>query len=288
MDQNRFLVTMQFNEEDLLPIFLRHYSQYFKPENIYILDHGSSKNLIPSGFNRIYIPREKKFSEMDRNALVKNICNGLLGYYDYGMYADCDELINLENVDNSIFQNSSVLYVAGFECTKLKIDGENRLIGLPTPSECKPLIFNKLPSWGLGFHNCQVENPLEELTIPMIHIRFLDRQIAEKKALQKMQMQSDMLDKEREIGINDHWSRAKEDVLTFFNHITYLAGEKKVFDKFSPLKRDELFEQVVMKKTLYTAPKFGYVFKGGYIEQSHLYDLTDLFPLMSQNYPELT
>jgi hypothetical protein len=225
---------------------------------------------------------------MDRNTLIKNICNGLLGYYDYGMYADCDELINLENVDNSSFKNSSVLYVAGFECTKLKIDGETRLIGLPTPSECKPLIFNKLPEWGLGFHNCRVENPLEELTIPMIHTRFLDRKIAEKKALQKIQSQSDMLDKERDIGINDHWKKAKEDVLSFFNHISSLAGEKKVFDKFAPLKRDELFEKIVLKKTLYIAPKVNYVFKGDYLGQSHIYDLTDLFPLICQNNPEVT
>ena len=47
MNQNRFIVTMQFNEKACLPIFLKHYTQYFRPENIYIIDHGSSENLAP-------------------------------------------------------------------------------------------------------------------------------------------------------------------------------------------------------------------------------------------------
>ena len=99
-----FLLTMQYNEDIHLSIFLRHYSRFFKPENIYVIDHGSIKNNVPNEYNRIYVPRHKPFSETDRLSLIKGICHGLLPYYDYGVYADCDELINLQGVDSSIFQ----------------------------------------------------------------------------------------------------------------------------------------------------------------------------------------
>ena len=46
---NRFLLTMQYDESLILPIFLKHYSHYFPAENIFVIDHGSQVNLIPEG-----------------------------------------------------------------------------------------------------------------------------------------------------------------------------------------------------------------------------------------------
>jgi hypothetical protein len=148
----KFLLTMQYEEKFLLPIFIKHYSQYFPLNCIYVIDHGSSENFAPEGINRIYIPRDRNFSERDRLQLVSNIAHGLLRYYDYGVYADCDELIALSYLNESEFTNNSVVYVCGFDCYLEELSGKKRILGLVNPVICKPLIFRETPNWNQGFH----------------------------------------------------------------------------------------------------------------------------------------
>jgi hypothetical protein len=161
---NRFLLTMQYDESLMLPIFLKHYSQYFPAENIFVIDHGSKVSLIPEGFNRIYVPRDRPFSENARLDLIQKITQGLLNYYDLGVYADCDELISFLDVDFDSLADT-VTYVAGFE---VFLNKSSQIIGALNPLECKPLIFKKTPTWSLGFHSSNAKPSI--LSIPMAHI----------------------------------------------------------------------------------------------------------------------
>jgi hypothetical protein len=279
IDTKRFLVTMQFNEEVFLPIFLKHYSQYFLPENIYIIDHGSQKNIIPSNFNRIFIPRDKDFSEKDRLSLVQNLCNGLLNYYDYGVYADCDELICLENVDGKIFQLASEIYVAGFECSYITLDGRSYLIGIHSPDECKPLIFNKTPSWILGFHSSLNQDPPSQIDIPMAHIKFLDQQEATRRAEIREGLHPSIVEIERNSGVAGHWRNGLDENNNFYKQISLAKTGVQALEKFSPINRDDFFtKDMLLRSTLYVQPKYRFTRKGSYRDFSTLIDLSEHFP----------
>lgn len=80
----KFLLTMQHEEHFMLQVFLDHYTRYFPEECIYIIDHGSRVQTTHSRVNRIFVPRDKPFSELDRLTLVKSIASGLLRYFDWG------------------------------------------------------------------------------------------------------------------------------------------------------------------------------------------------------------
>src|SRR3954451_2480512 len=78
-----FLLTMQYEEKVMLPIFLSHYARYFPKSGTYVLDHGSTENHVPEGVNRIWVPRDRPFSEQRRRAAVSYIVASLLQHYDW-------------------------------------------------------------------------------------------------------------------------------------------------------------------------------------------------------------
>lgn len=279
MNNQRFLVTMQYNERTFLPIFIEHYSKYFSPENIYIVDHGSSENLIPTKFNRIFIPRRNQFSELDRLSFVSSICHGLLAYYDYGVYADCDELICLDGVDINIFERSTVIYVAGFECTKILLNNKEVLVGVNSPDECKPLIFKTLPNWVVGFHGA-TEPPLEELTIPMAHIKYLSEAEALERANIRIDVHRNMNLDEKQNGVDGHWLKSKSDAVDFYLQINKITSNRNKLDTFTAIKRSDFFNQRIKQSTLYVKPTYTYIRKGTYRDFSSPVDLSKFFPTL--------
>jgi len=217
---SKFLLTMQYEEDFLLPIFLRHYSKYFSPQNIFVIDHGSDRNLIPPGFNRIFIPRDRPFSEEARLLLVRNVTQGLLNYYDFGVYADCDELIALDQFDAAVLQTQPEIYVAGFDVFQREGPEAKKLLGFLSPVECKPLIFSRTPLWSLGFHSSASCAP-GVLTIPMAHIRYLDKERARSRLLKRKSVYENHMNKaEKSTGnIAFFWSIGEQRLEEFYAHV---------------------------------------------------------------------
>lgn len=216
---NRFLLTMQYEEDFLLPIFLQHYNKYFPRENIFIVDHGSRDNLVPAGYNRIYVPRTRGFSEQARQHLIRNLTQGLLKYYDYGVFADCDELIALDNFDETIFKTQPEVYVAGFEVFWRIGQRAKSLSGLINPSECKPLIFTRMPLWSMGFHSSASCTP-NVLTVPMAHIRFLHKEEATTRLSNRKTIYEHMNAEEKRGGeLATHWATGNQNLQDFHLHV---------------------------------------------------------------------
>jgi len=268
---------MQYEEKFLLPLFIKHYSQFFPLDCIYVIDHGSSQNFVPDGVNRIYIPRDRDFSEVDRLSLIKNIADGLLKYYDYGAYTDCDEFIALNYFDEKSLSDCPVAYVCGFDCFPEVVDGKERILGLVNPEMCKPLIFKELPNWNYGFHLSAIHHPSLELSIPMAHVRYLfTSQISQRVNIRKM-VYSSLVSKERAIGFDAHWDAGEKALSKFFEYLTMLADKNPQISSFNTFERGQLFNKQTIG--IYAARSV-FTSKGGYEIFEERFDLTDFFPVL--------
>jgi hypothetical protein len=259
----------------MLPFFLRHYSQYFRAENIFIIDHGSRVNLIPEGFNRIYVPRDRPFSEVARLDLVQKITQGLLNYYDFGIYADCDELIALQGVNFTSLADE-VTYVAGFE---VFLNKSNQIIGALNPHECKPLIFKKMPNWSYGFHSSNAKPSI--LNIPMAHIRYFDRDLSRDRLLERRMVHMNMDVVEASRGIAVHWGDGDKDLNDFYSYIDSHQANISVAKPFSGIEWNKVFN-ISTSKGLYVQSEPQFHAKGDYkIFDGEFYNLTKFFPALT-------
>lgn len=228
---------MQYNEEHILPVFLKHYSKYFDKKDIYIIDHGSTIEFDYTGYNVIRVPRDKPFCEQSRLELINNLTTGLLNYYDYGVYADCDELICLDYFSETFDQ--PVHYVVGFDVFKKN----DRLYGILDSFRCKPLIFNRPIDWQLGFHGCQYE-PESALSIPMAHIRYLDENLREERLNLRTYIRENMDKIEKSLGSNHHWTDNEDynnfkDVVNNFDNQTITKFDYAPSNVFiKPISKD--------------------------------------------------
>jgi hypothetical protein len=268
---NRFLLTMQYDESLILPIFLKHYSHYFSAENIFVIDHGSKVNLIPEGVNRIYVPRDRPFSEIARLDLIQKITQGLLSYYDLGVYADCDELISFRDVDFDSL-TSTVTYVAGFEVFLSK---SSQIIGVLNPLECKPLIFKKTPAWSLGFHSSNAKP--STLRIPMAHIRYFDKELSRDRLIGRMAVHSNMDKAEGSKGIDAHWGDGDRELNEFYSYVDSNNANISKAKSFGDIQWNEVFNMSA-PKGLYVQAEPRFHAKGDYkIFGGQFYNLTNFF-----------
>ena len=236
---SKFLLTMQYEEDIFLPIYLRHYLKYFSPENIFVIDHGSSRNIVPQGINRIYIPRDRPFSEKSRLELIKNISQGLLEYYDFGLYTDCDELISLEGISDQALMGNEITYVAGFEVFAAKTENGSRLLGLINPNECKPLIFNQIPAWTAVFH-CSGAIPIT-LSIPLAHIRYLDPAIARDRLKSRQKVYETLHAYEKGLMVDYHWSLGEQELNNFYQFLSTINWSQARLMTFQSVEFAQLF-----------------------------------------------
>jgi len=274
----KFLLTMQYEEKFLLPFFIKHYSQFFPLNFIYVIDHGSSENFIPDGVNRIYIPRDRDFSEIDRMMLIKNIADGLLKYYDYGVYADCDEFIALDYFDERELSNYPVSYVCGFDCFSGVIDGAAKVYGLINPVMCKPLIFKEVPNWNSGFHFSDGHPPSLELSIPMAHVRYLFKSEISRRVNIRKTVYSSLAPREKAAGFDLHWSAGEKAASDFFEYLDRLIEKNPQISSFHNFKRNQLFNEH-FTTGVYTSRSV-FMGKGGYELFEERFDLTDFFPAL--------
>jgi hypothetical protein len=91
--RSRALITMVSNEPVFLPIWLRYYSRYFAPADIYVLDHDSPKETMSGGgFVRIPVDHET----VDHRWMVSTIedlQHELQERYDVVLVTDVDEIV---------------------------------------------------------------------------------------------------------------------------------------------------------------------------------------------------
>lgn len=274
---NTFIITMQYNESLLLPRFLEHYSGFLGARNIYVIDHGSTlaapASLAADGrYNRVYVPRDRPFSEVSRTRLIANFASGLLEYYDAGIYADCDELIDLGSLDALDLDRSPVAYVAGFDVFYRQTPRGRRLHGLPNAFECKPLIFTRVPNWLLGFHGS--EHAPGELVLPMAHVKYLFAEESIRRLSERASVYGAMDGDERDHGIASHWKAGSAEYENFRQAVDSCAQANVDVVKFAPLDPGSFFvSEEVQGGRVFRPGRRGY-------NTGFVFDLSDHFPAL--------
>lgn len=91
--RTRAVLTLVRNEHVFLPIWLRYYRKFFKPEDMYILDHQSTDGSTEGcDFVRIRVPQETFGTAWQRD-LIQRHQHELSDRYDVVLYTDVDEIV---------------------------------------------------------------------------------------------------------------------------------------------------------------------------------------------------
>jgi hypothetical protein len=91
--RTRALITIVHNEPVFLPIWLRYYSRFFAPEDIFVLDNDSAPGTLPeAGFVRIPASHDT----VDHTWMVRTVerlQHELIERYDMVLVTDVDEIV---------------------------------------------------------------------------------------------------------------------------------------------------------------------------------------------------
>ena len=182
---SRALLTMVYNERIFLPIWLRYYSRFFAPEDIYVIDHATTDGSTDAGgFVRIPVEHPSD-DDYWRVEVVEREQRELLDRYDVVLATDVDEIVapdpRVATLGDYIDEfDREFVNCVGYELLHMKRSEppfdpslrvlEQRSHWFRNPGYDKPLLAKVPISWGPGFH-IRVDGRIErDPGLRMIHL----------------------------------------------------------------------------------------------------------------------
>lgn len=199
------------DEPVFLPVWLKHYSKFFEPQNIHIINHESS----PENFEHIQrLQKEYGFVlqnvynkiSFDHKWLCKVVAtyqHWLLNSYDWVLFCEADEIVTPKDGDLKAYIDNmerSCITTTGWEIVQKEEDpawnpaepiiNKQRTFWTKFDQFNKPLLSRRPLEWTTGFHGA-IENlngHYFDLNIPrddnllLIHLHRIDFDYAFEKA----------------------------------------------------------------------------------------------------------
>lgn len=190
--QSSALLTMVRDESVFFPIWLRYYSRYFAPEDIHVLDHGTTDGSTAlGGFERVPVEHET----VDHAWMVERMeaeQRRLLERYDVVLTVDADEIVAPDPERGTLGE-----YLAGFEEEFVNCLGyeilhlrdrepsfrpdrpvlEQRCHWFAADGYDKPALATAPTSWKVGFHGLSDGRLNLDPDLRLIHLHRMDYDI---------------------------------------------------------------------------------------------------------------
>jgi hypothetical protein len=191
-DGRRAVLTMVHNEAAFLPIWLRYYSRFFDPDDIYVIDHDSSDGSTDrDGFVRIPVSHES----VDRIWMVRTVeahQHELLDRYDAVLVTDVDEIVAprpecgtlgdyIDALDEEFVNclGYEVIHMvdreAPFDPSRPVLD--QRGYWFPNAAYNKPALTSEPCRWEPGFHGRADGRKQVDPDLLMVHLHRMDYEI---------------------------------------------------------------------------------------------------------------
>lgn len=232
------IYTVQHNEQFYLPKWIKYYSKHFEPENMHILAHNCSGQVMKTlekaekmGINVEYINTDDIFNHDWLTGLVHQRQKLLLEKYKYVVYTDCDEFIVPRNCTLKEFLDNAdqlAYRCLGYDAILDKV--------FPNPRFFDKTLITSIPlTYEHGYHSSIPEFPVNQ-DLLLFHIHRMDYDEAwernqrlaqekwDKKALDQGQsIQNQLKDKEA----FDKWFYDNQDKLEYSELYSKLVRELK-------------------------------------------------------------
>lgn len=207
------VLTMVYDDEIFLKIWLSYWSRFLPRENLYVLIHGDYEAYenLAEGCNTIRIPRPEVHgrTEIKRWEMIARISSGLTSMFGKVIYTDVDEIIALDPKQGSdLVEHILGLHdpiVAPYGCDvvdPVELDlppfDEARLILEQRPyvasnaHYAKPCIIGKPVEWCSGGHYCKERNVTLSDDLFLFHLRLFDRRVYTQRAAKRIAMVTDV------------------------------------------------------------------------------------------------
>ena len=187
------VVTMVYNEADMLKLWLRYYGGQVGLQNCFVIDHGSDDGstaaIAPA--NRLRIPRSP-LEEGARARFVSGFCSSLLTWYGAVIYCDVDEMLVADParyaglLDFAASTPHAVVTTFGLNVLhrlhhEVQLDAARAILPQRAwtffmSSMCKPLLLRRPVVWHPGFHSADAAVVFDGLF--NFHLSYVDLDMA--------------------------------------------------------------------------------------------------------------
>ena len=249
---------MVYNEKVFLPIWLQHYGTALGYENLFVIDDGSNDGST-ADCRIVNLLRKKRapLDEHDRALLIGLLHEQLLGFYDWVIYVDCDELIVVDPVvGQSLIEYLETCSRKSINAIGLNIVHDRQREGdldvnkpllvqrrfvQPSSRFSKPAISSVPTRWDPGFHSSNQPRNLDHKLI-LFHLRSVDVKLSEERLKVRNQMQFSKRVLNKKLSFQFRWNREKL-AEEFFSY------PREQFDSAGPLEMASLLNSIDDNKT---------------------------------------
>jgi hypothetical protein len=241
--QRSAVLTIARNEAVFLPIWLGYYSRFFAPEDIYVLDHGTTDGSTDvGGFVRIPVEHDTVDNTWMRARVQSQQCE-LLESYDVVLTVDSDEIVSPDPDWGTLEE-----YLAGFQeefvtCLGYEVihlpDREPPLdLSRPVLEQRghwfvaagydKPAVATAPTPWAMGFHGRTDGEIAIDPDLRLIHLHRMDYEICRDRHRTWSEWEWNSEDLEKGWGRHNRISGDEEfDRWYFTGHCFEYAGDER-------------------------------------------------------------
>ena len=222
--RSRAIVTMAKNESVLLPIWWHYYSQFFDPEDMYVLDHGSTDGSTSGpGFVRIPVSHPVVDWGWHRD-MLQHHQHELIQRYNMVLCTDVDEIVAPDPSVGTLgdymdhFTNDFVT-CTGYEIIHLRTEEDKLDLSLPileqrsywffNPVYSKPLLARVSMNWHGGLHSRVDGLTADDPALYLIHLHRVDYDLCLSRHHQRISLSWNQRDVDENWGYQNRITEAE-------------------------------------------------------------------------------